>query len=135
MADKNNEVEISIVGIHSEMVARLKKPGTAIHNEMTPERADMLHMAGCVCEEAGELFTAIKRHVFYNKPLDVQNVIEELGDLEFYLEGLRQILQLDRMSILLNNVIKLDYNRYSSKSYSDEQAQSRMDKTDETEKR
>lgn len=117
--------------VHKEMVTRLKKPGEAIMETMTPAKADMLHMAGCICEEAGELFSAIKRHVFYNKPLDTANVIEELGDLEFYIEGLRQRLQLRRKQTLLANVVKLDGNRYKLGVYSDEDAQARADKTNE----
>ena len=118
--------------VHEEMVGRLKKPGTAILETMSPDRCDMLHMAGCICEEAGELFSAIKRHVFYNKPLDMTNVIEEFGDLEFYMEGLRQCLGVTRKKTLLANVVKLDKGRYANGFYSDEQAQARMDKVGET---
>lgn len=119
--------------VHEEMVSRLKKPGEAIMETMTPAKADMLHMSGCICEEAGELFSAIKRHVFYNKPLDTANVIEELGDLEFYIEGLRQRLQLRRKQTLLANVAKLDGNRYKLGVYSDADAQARADKVGEDE--
>lgn len=101
---------------------------------MTAERCDMLHMAGCICEEAGELFSAIKRHVFYNKPLDMDNVIEELGDIEFYMEGFRQRLGIKRKGSLLGNVVKLDGNRYKLGVYSDADAQARADKTDEVER-
>ena len=47
-----------------------------------------------VSGEAGELLDAVKKAVIYRKPLDLENVIEELGDLEFYMEGLRQGLEI-----------------------------------------
>lgn len=45
--------------VHAEMVTRLRKPGEAIMQTITAEKLDLLHMAGCICEEAGELFGAI----------------------------------------------------------------------------
>lgn len=116
--------------MHQQLVTRLRKPGTEIMQTITPTKLDLLHMAGCVCEEAGELFGAIKKSVFYNKPLDMTNVVEELGDLEFYMEGLRQILELSRDKTLVENVMKLD-SRYATGKYSDAQAQARADKTGE----
>ena len=119
--------------LHQQLVIRLRKPGDAIMQTITPTKLDMLHMAGCICEEAGELFGAIKKSVFYNKPLDMVNVVEELGDLEFYMEGLRQILELTRDKTLVENVMKLD-SRYATGKYSDEQAQARADKLNEVER-
>jgi hypothetical protein len=63
----------------------------------------------------------------YGKPLDRGNVLEELGDLEFYMEGLRQGIQATREEVLRHNMAKLS-KRYSSGSYSDAQAQERADK-------
>lgn len=69
--------------IHSEMVAGLKKPGDAIMQTLTPEKVDAWHMTSCIPGEAGELFDAIRNN-------DKENVTEELGDMEFYVEGTRQ---------------------------------------------
>jgi len=76
--------------------------------------------------EAGELLDAVKKCTIYRKPLDVPNVLEELGDLEFYLEGLRQILGISREQVLNQNIAKLRV-RYGQK-YSDKAAQDRVDK-------
>lgn len=38
-------------------------------------------MATGVSGEAGELLDAVKKSVVYKKPLDRENVVEELGDL------------------------------------------------------
>ncbi len=35
--------------------------------------------------EVGELADQVKRHVFYGLDLDKENLIEELGDIEWYL--------------------------------------------------
>lgn len=112
---------------HHELVRRLAKPGLHIVEELTPENAHRWHMASCICGEAGELFDAIKKHVLYSKPLDRENVIEELGDIEFYMEGLRQSLGLTRAETVDANITKLTA-RYHSGKFSNEQAQARKDK-------
>ena len=63
----------------------------------------------------------------YNKELDIANVIEELGDLEFYMEGLRQCLRISREETLRENMVKLG-KRYREAVYSDKAANERADK-------
>lgn len=111
---------------HPELVTALAKPGQAIVDSLTAEKAHILHMAIGISGESGELLDAIKKHVIYNKPLDVANVIEELGDLEFYMEGLRQGTGISREEVLEHNIAKLSI-RYG-KTYSDEAAKARADK-------
>ena len=110
-----------------EMVAGLKKDGQQIIDSLTPEKADLTHMAIGVAGESAELLDAVKKHVIYNKPLDVENVIEELGDIEFFLEGLRQNLNLSREECIEANIKKLGV-RYQGGVYSDQAAQERADK-------
>jgi NTP pyrophosphatase (non-canonical NTP hydrolase) len=112
---------------YKDMVAGLKKPGSAIVMQLTSRQADALHMTVGVAGEAGELLDAIKKWVIYQKPLDRENVVEELGDIEFYLEGLRQGLDIDRDETLEANMRKLGA-RYKGHQYSDEQAHARADK-------
>jgi NTP pyrophosphatase (non-canonical NTP hydrolase) len=83
-------------------------------------------MAMGVSGEAGELLDAIKKSAIYRKPLDIANVIEELGDLEFYMEGIRQSLGITRRECLDANIAKLIC-RYGD-HYSDEAANARADK-------
>ena len=111
-----------------EMVGSLCKPGHSIVESLTPRRAHMLHMAVGVSGEAGELLEAIKKHVIYCKPLDRTNLVEELGDLEFYMEGLRQGADITREETLVANKQKLLGKRYASGSYSNDQATNRADK-------
>jgi len=112
---------------HPELVAKLTKPGEDILNELTAWDCNVWHMSSCICSEAGELFDAIKRPVIYRKPLDRANVIEELGDLEFYMEGLRQAMDISRQETLDANILKLT-KRYNDLKYSDKKAAERADK-------
>lgn len=109
------------------MVAALAKPGADIVASLTPEKAHSLHMAVGISGEAGELIDAIKKAAIYNKPLDRENVVEELGDIEFYMEGLRQGLGITRDETITHNKKKLSV-RYAGGKYSDKAAQERADK-------
>jgi len=110
-----------------EMTLALAKNGQDIINDLTPEKADLLHMAVGVSGEAGELLDAVKKAVIYNKEMDLENVIEELGDLEFYMSKIRQIVGITREEILKHNIDKLSI-RYAKGKYSNDQAQERADK-------
>lgn len=112
---------------HSKLVAALKKPGNYICEELTHQQADVLHMAVGISGEAGELLDAIKKWTIYQKNLDRNNVIEELGDLEFYMEGIRQSLSITREETLDQNIRKLSI-RYTKMCYSNEAAHARADK-------
>ena len=110
-----------------DMVAVLAKPGADIVNELTAEDAHLLHMAVGVSGEAGELLDAVKKSVIYRKPIDLENVIEELGDLEFYMEGVRQRFGITRQDTIDANIAKLG-KRYEGFAYSDRAAAVRADK-------
>lgn len=112
---------------HQDMVAELAKSGEAILSEMTPLKAHVIHMCVGVCTEAGELLDAAKKFLCYGKDLDVNNIIEELGDIEFYMEGLRAKLHLSRDLILHGNTEKLR-TRYPNNTFSNADAQARADK-------
>lgn len=112
------------------MVAALVKPGEKIIEDLTPESAHNLHMAVGVSGEAGELLDAVKRQAIYKKPIDRENVIEEMGDIEFYLEGLRKSLGITREETLAYNMKKLG-ERYKNFVYSNQAAQDRADKNPE----
>lgn len=115
--------------VHSEMVAALVKSGQAIIESLTPEKMDALHMAVGVAGEGGELLDAVKKYVVYNKLVDLENIIEELGDLEFYMEGIRRNFGIIREQTLAANIDKLG-KRYKD-GYSDKAAQERADKVDD----
>lgn len=117
---------MSIYPSHPELVKSLCKPGVDILRDLSKYDAHLIHMVMGVSGEAGELLDAVKKHAVYRKPLDFENVVEELGDLEFYMEGVRQALGITREQTLAANMKKLMV-RYAE-GYSDKAAQARADK-------
>lgn len=53
----------------------------------------LLHAAMGLCTEVGELQDQLKRHIFYGKPLDKVNLLEEGGDISWYLRILADELE------------------------------------------
>jgi NTP pyrophosphatase (non-canonical NTP hydrolase) len=111
----------------NDMVSKLAKPGETIADELTPRDAHIIHMAMGVSGETGELVDIIKKATMYRKDIDMAHVIEEMGDIEFYLEGLRQGLRISRDEVIKANMDKLG-KRYSGFNYSDQRAKERADK-------
>lgn len=68
---------------YTQMVKDLAKPGKDIIAALTPEKAHLLHMAVGLSGEVGELL----EHQL-EKDVPGSTVVEELGDCEFYFEGL-----------------------------------------------
>jgi NTP pyrophosphatase (non-canonical NTP hydrolase) len=117
---------VVLMETYSDMVGRLKKDGAEILATLTAEQADAIHMVLGISGEAGELVDAVKKWAIYRKELDYANVIEELGDLMFYMEGLMQNVGVTRKEVEIRNQAKLG-KRYE-KGYSDKAAQERADK-------
>jgi NTP pyrophosphatase (non-canonical NTP hydrolase) len=86
-----------------------------------------LHAALGACGEAGELGDAIKKEVIYERPVDRANVVEELGDLRFYIQATMNLYGITEQEVLQQNANKLCV-RYKQLRYSDEAAQRREDK-------
>lgn len=117
---------------HPQLVESLCKPATAIVADLSadPRKAHLWHMASALMAETGELFDTVKRHVLYGQPLNIDGdggMVEELGDIEFYLEGIRKPLDITRGRTLAQNCVKLA-KRYAQLSYSDTAATERLDK-------
>lgn len=117
----------AIMITHSELVKALVKRPDLILETLDDEKVDLMHAGFGIFGESGELLDAIKKHIVYNKPLDRENVVEELGDMEFYMEQLRQRLGITREETLEHNIMKLS-ERYAGIQYSDRAAQERADK-------
>lgn len=102
--------------------SRMKKMPSSLH--------DMLHMTLGISGEAGELTDAVKKHFAYNKELDTANIIEELGDIVFYIQGFLNVIAnpavQDLDDLIRTNTFKLRQ-RYPT-GYSDADAIARADK-------
>jgi len=100
----------------------------ALFKKMSEER--MLGHAGRgVCTEAGEINDCIKKSLDYDQELNIKNLIEEIGDMRFYLQAIQNMYGLTDAVILQSNASKLS-ERYMNLRYSDEQAKLRRDKLD-----
>lgn len=84
---------------YATFVAGLKKPGDAILTSLDADKCDAWHMASCIPGEAGELMDCLAVHLT-GGTIDRDNLIEELGDLEFYMEGLRGRVGINRAASL-----------------------------------
>lgn len=99
-----------------------------LFKEMTPEMMKA-HIGLGITGEAGEFADAIKKEVIYGKPVDLQNILEELGDLLFYIQAACTMYGLPKQYVLQYNAHKLS-ERYVGLAYSDKAAISRADKSD-----
>lgn len=75
---------------YGDMVRRLAKPGEAILQSLSPLDCHKWHMVSCIPDEVGELLVALADN-------NMDEVVEELGDIHFYLEGLCQAYELGTM--------------------------------------
>lgn len=84
----------------------------------------LLHGVMGMVTEAGEALDALKKHVFYGKPLDLPNLKEECGDTEWYMAIVRDVLGVTQAEIQEANNEKLVKKRYKG-GYSHESALNR----------
>lgn len=74
----------------------------------------LLHGAIGAATEAGELLDVLKKALFYNKPVDRVNLVEELGDVMWYLAIMCQDLGVSFEDVQRINIAKLQ-KRYGEK--------------------
>jgi NTP pyrophosphatase (non-canonical NTP hydrolase) len=83
------------------------------YKTLPQDKAELLH-AALGLFEAQELFEALYRHIFMGEPLDVANIKEEIGDLNWYLAIIKRKLNLTQEEINEVNIAKLKA-RYGDK--------------------
>ena len=111
--------------MYSNLVRKLKKSAYRIRLGLGDTQVDAMHMCLGLAGEVGEVVDIIKKNVVSHKPIDRQEFVKELGDVEFYLEGLRQAYGIDREEVLRVSKDKLT-KRYNGR-YSDAAAIARAD--------
>ena len=60
-----------------------------------------------LCGEAGESIDIVKKHLFHGHELSREKLIEELGDVAWYLAETCSALNIDLESVLSQNIDKL----------------------------
>jgi NTP pyrophosphatase (non-canonical NTP hydrolase) len=77
-----------------------------------------LHAAMGICTETGELMDALKKHLIYGKDIDNINVVEEVGDLFWYVAILADAFEFTFEDSMEKNIAKLKArypNRFTEK--------------------
>ena len=88
-----------------ECTPREYKAGAARLNSLGPMR--LLHATLGIASEAGELVDAVKKYVFYGAELDEVNLVEEIGDLQWYIATMLDELEVTMNEVLEKNIRKL----------------------------
>lgn len=101
------------------------------YTPLTFQQFELVHALLGLASEVGELAGTVKKHVIYGRPLDVENVDEETGDIDWYLNLARTAVRILASKVRHGNIAKLR-TRYPNE-YSDADAVARADKTDKNE--
>lgn len=88
-----------------------------------------IHAGVGLATETGEIQDTIKKHLFYEQPLDVENLLEEAGDILWYAALLIDACNSNLDDVMQQNIEKLR-KRYPEK-FSSALAKERRDKNTE----
>ncbi len=61
-----------------------------------------------LCGESGEAIEIVKKHLAYGHPLDKEHLIEELGDIAWYLAETAYSLDINLSEVFVKNIKKLN---------------------------
>lgn len=86
----------------------------------------MLHAHLGLSSESGEIGDALKKHVIYGQPLDIANLLEECGDILWYVSLMVSACDSTMERVMEMNIEKLRI-RYPEK-FTEECAKERKDK-------
>lgn len=84
---------------------------------------EILHGAIGLATESGEVLDVMKKHIYYNKPIDTVNVAEEVGDVLWYCALILRNLGMTFEQVAQMNINKLE-KRFPEK-FTEEQAMQR----------
>jgi NTP pyrophosphatase (non-canonical NTP hydrolase) len=97
---------------YREAIERTMKPMN------TMKKLAMLGMG--IGGEAGEVTDILKKVVFHGHELDREKMVEELGDLEWYITHLKKELGISDDEVRMKNIMKL--NKRYKKGFSEEES-------------
>lgn len=79
---------------------------TMNHSLSEKEKLAMLDMG--IAGEAGEIVDTLKKVIFHGHELDRDELIKELGDLEWYLQHLKKHYNISDEVVFISNIMKLN---------------------------
>jgi NTP pyrophosphatase (non-canonical NTP hydrolase) len=94
---------------------------TMNHDLTEKEKLSMLALG--IAGEAGEIVDTIKKIVYHGHELDKEELIKELGDLEWYITHLKKHYDISDDIVRITNVMKLN-KRYKD-GFSEEASRNR----------
>lgn len=106
-----------------DLVLKTESPADEVMKNLDKRKIRMLHAAVGIATEAGELLDNIKKTIFYNKEIDILNIVEELGDIDWYITLMSYLIGYNMEKIKDMNNKKL-IARYGDK-FSNEKANNR----------
>lgn len=86
----------------------------------------LLHAVMGMSEEVGEIMGPVKKHIFYNKPLNIEEIKSETGDCLWFMSIL-----LDEIGSSFEEVMQLNYDKLEKRfpnGFSEKAAIERKDK-------
>lgn len=94
---------------YTELAARTDTPDErdAIVRASNPTVSRLLHAGMGMVTEAGEFMGTLKAHIRYGKEIDIPNLIEELGDIEWYVAHAIRTLKSSYGHVHATNINKL----------------------------
>ena len=84
---------------HAGMVNLLAKDPGLLMDEMTRTKADLNHAIIGIAGEVGEFAEFVEIVEIREHPVDRDNLVEEMGDMEFYLQQLRHRAEIKREDV------------------------------------
>jgi NTP pyrophosphatase (non-canonical NTP hydrolase) len=97
-----------------------------LKNQLLPPQQHILHAHMGISSEAGEIGDCIKKHFIYNQPFDFDNMLEECGDLLWYISLMVSACGGTLEQVMEANITKLQI-RYPEK-FTELHAKARLDK-------
>lgn len=79
---------------------------TTLNKELSNSEVLLNGVMG-LCGESGEVIDLLKKHLSQGHPLNKEKMLEELGDVAWYMAEIAYALGADLESVLANNIKKL----------------------------
>ena len=111
---------------YQELAGRTCLPSYIKLTTIVPNKQHMLHAHLGMSSEVGEVGDALKKHFVYGQNMDYTNIVEECGDVMWYVSLMLEACGTSMEDCMKQNIDKLRI-RYPEK-FTEELASKRLDK-------